>query len=381
MWRIFVNKGRRRITIFSLLFVVAVFFYLSIVSLAWLFEGSDVGLQDPRAEAVVKVNQDRGEFADFEIPAQQINQSKQAAGASKTTVSPLAPNVVYGKKIRNYQTLTNIAQYRFDRYNRRNDPDDRPGAWGKPYRLQLSDEEKKKEEELIKKEAFNIMVSEQIPMNRTIPDLRIKECRALTYNISNLPVASVVLIFNNEAWTTLMRTAHSVINRSPPELLKEVVLVDDFSDREELTGTKLEDYARKEWPDGIVKVVHLPERSGLIVARQRGAEASTGDVVVFLDAHCEASEGWLEPILQRIYDKRTAVVCPIIGGVSAKDFSVNAGGSGSGVGGFWWSLHFSWKSTPKREQRRRKGPTDTVMSPTMAGGLLASERDVSSGLL
>ena len=47
---------------------------------------------------------------------------------------------------------------------------------------------------------------------------------------SQLPTTSVVIIFHNEAWTVLLRTVHSVIDRSPPELLKEIILVDDYSD-------------------------------------------------------------------------------------------------------------------------------------------------------
>lgn len=44
-----------------------------------------------------------------------------------------------------------------------------------------------------------------------------------------LPTASVILVFYDEGWGVLLRTVHSVINTSPPELLKEVVMVDDGS--------------------------------------------------------------------------------------------------------------------------------------------------------
>lgn len=49
---------------------------------------------------------------------------------------------------------------------------------------------------------------------------------------------------------------------------------------------------KETWPDGIVKVKRTKERSGLIRARLAGAKAATGDVLIFLDSHCEANTGW-----------------------------------------------------------------------------------------
>lgn len=48
------------------------------------------------------------------------------------------------------------------------------------------------------------------------------------------------------------------------------------------------------------KVLRTEKRSGLIRARLLGAKHVKGQVITFLDAHCECADGWLEPLLARI---------------------------------------------------------------------------------
>lgn len=73
-------------------------------------------------------------------------------------------------------------------------------------------------------------------------------------------------------------------------------LVSDF------LRNKLENYVRTlEVP---VRILRMEQRSGLIRARLRGAAATKGQVITFLDAHCECTVGWLEPLLARIKEDR-----------------------------------------------------------------------------
>lgn len=55
-----------------------------------------------------------------------------------------------------------------------------------------------------------------------------------------------------------------------------------------------------------------PRRLGLIRARLLGAQAATADYMIFLDSHCEANVGWLEPLLSWMAEDKRHVVCPTI---------------------------------------------------------------------
>ncbi|KAK3603627.1 hypothetical protein CHS0354_017346 [Potamilus streckersoni] len=249
-----------------------------------------------------------------------------------------------------------------------------PGEMGKPViidRNKLSPEERKKYDEGIERNSFNQYASDMISLHRSLPDIRDPECKQMEY-LKDLPDTSVIIIFHNEALSVLLRTVHSVLDRSPTHLLKEIVLVDDFSDFDHLKQT-LDDYVAK-LPK--VSLIRLKERSGLIRARIEGFDASTGQVAIFLDSHCEATEGWLEPLLDRIARNSTIVVVPDINTIieDTLEFEVR-GCKYSQAGGFDWNLVFNWHVIPDGERKRRTyNDCLPYRTPTMAGGLFAINR-------
>ncbi|NWZ42314.1 GLT13 acetylgalactosaminyltransferase, partial [Brachypodius atriceps] len=103
-----------------------------------------------------------------------------------------------------------------------------PGEMGRAVLIPKEEQEKMKE--LFKINQFNLLASDRIALNRSLPDVRLDGCRSKVYP-AELPNTSVVIVFHNEAWSTLLRTLHSVIARSPPRLLAEILLVDDASER------------------------------------------------------------------------------------------------------------------------------------------------------
>lgn len=218
---------------------------------------------------------------------------------------------------------------------------------------------------------FNLLVSDVISVNRSLADVRCKQCIKEVYP-PKLPSTSIVIVFYNEAWSTLIRTIWSVINRSPRTLLKEIILVDDASNQEHL-GRQLEDYIQR-FPVK-VRILRNKQRSGLVKARLLGAKYVTGQVITFLDSHCECTDGWLEPLLSRIAANRKSVVTPIIDVISYQTFKYITS-SEELWGAFDWELDFTWFKVPWRETGRRGlNRTMPLRPPVMAGNIFSIDKE------
>ncbi|KAG5676955.1 hypothetical protein PVAND_006748 [Polypedilum vanderplanki] len=227
----------------------------------------------------------------------------------------------------------------------------------------LDETEKSLEDDFFRQNGFNALLSDKISINRSIPDIRHVKCKEKKY-LSELPSVSVIIPFYNEHFSTLLRTVYSVINRSPSDLLNEIILVDDCSKKDFLKD-KLDSYVRENLPK--VKIVRMKERGGLVTARTAGAKIANGDVLIFLDSHTEANVNWLPPLIEPIAENYRICVCPFIDVIAYDTFEYRAQDEGA-RGAFDWQLFYKRLPLTKKDL---ENPTEPFNSPVMAGGLFA----------
>ncbi|XP_075837399.1 polypeptide N-acetylgalactosaminyltransferase 9 isoform X2 [Microtus pennsylvanicus] len=208
---------------------------------------------------------------------------------------------------------------------------------------------------------YNAQLSDRISLDRTIPDYRPKRCKQITHS-EDLPQISVVFIFVNEALSVILRSVHSVVNHTPSQLLKEVILVDDSSDNVELKFN-LDQYVHKRYP-GLVKVVRNSRREGLIRARLQGWKVATAPVVGFFDAHVEFNTGWAEPALARIQEDHRRIILPAIDNIKYSTFEVQQ--YASAAHGYNWGLWCMY-IIPPQDWLDRGDESAPIRTPAMIG--------------
>ena len=192
-----------------------------------------------------------------------------------------------------------------------------PGEKGEGFQLTDPDEIELNQQ-LLDKTGFSVVVSDKISVERSLLNAVHPHCMDIKY-LEKLPSVSVIIIFHNEVKSVLLRTIHSVINRTPAELLHEVILVNDNSTEPELYEP-LQTYVNEHF-GGKVKIKNLNERKGLIVTRMEGARAATGDILVFFDSHVEVQTNWLPPLIEPIAKNRKLGTTPIIDYLDPESFA------------------------------------------------------------
>ncbi|PFH33421.1 glycosyltransferase, group 2 family protein [Besnoitia besnoiti] len=160
--------------------------------------------------------------------------------------------------------------------------------------------------------------------------------RRANYELALLPAASIIITFYNEHPSVLYRTLDSVLNRTPPQLLEEVILIDDGSTFPFATETNapysLSKYIRN-FPK--VRLLRHSTPKGVAVARSTGIRAAKGRIFVVLDSHVEVGIRWLEPLVARVATNPNTVVFPEVDTVDSQTWEIKTPRTGCTLGLVW----------------------------------------------
>uniref|UniRef100_A0A914YQX3 Glycosyltransferase 2-like domain-containing protein n=1 Tax=Panagrolaimus superbus TaxID=310955 RepID=A0A914YQX3_9BILA len=167
---------------------------------------------------------------------------------------------------------------------------------------------------------------------------------------------------------------NSILDRTPLKNLQEIILYDDFSEEKHTIQAYIKEYSKIEkWEEKVViKYERSAKREGLIKAKVFAARLAEGDIIIFLDSHCEVTEKWIEPLIATIEEDSTRVVLPIVDLIDPMKFIYTQAMVAKSV--FNWALFFKWEYFDWSYFDKEENNVKPFETPSMSGGLLAISR-------
>ncbi|CBZ53113.1 hypothetical protein NCLIV_029020 [Neospora caninum Liverpool] len=197
--------------------------------------------------------------------------------------------------------------------------------------------------------------------------------RLAKYDLSLLPATSIIIAFYNEHPSVLYRTLHSILNRTPLQLLEEIILVDDGSTFPFTTDDKAP-HALSKYLDTLPKVRLLRHqtRKGVTAARSAGIRAAKSRVFVVLDSHVEVGHQWFEPLVARVASNPETIVFPLVDAIDSRTLEFRNSGVGCSMGLIWSVMEHGF--VPTSPERLAYSPGAYRPSPTMMGSVFAADK-------
>ncbi|CAJ1336327.1 unnamed protein product [Effrenium voratum] len=168
---------------------------------------------------------------------------------------------------------------------------------------------------------------------------------------------SVVLPCLNETHFAV-QTVQSFCNRTPSEVLQEIIVVDDGSK----PPLSIELQKRVDPRCRLRVLRHEDGPRGLMIAKQTGGDAATGEFIGFYDCHVAPRKGWHAETIQLLQAKSRRLVIPMIGALNIDTWDEIPGGGF--VGKCWVNFNADWWWYDD----------ESDYTPVISGGLVATTR-------
>ena len=201
-----------------------------------------------------------------------------------------------------------------------------------------------------------------LPASKPPPDIKCLDFLDKVYTVR----VTVLITYKNDVLLLLYRALTTIVERTPSDLLHEILLIDDGSDKDD--SLEILEYCRV---FGIpVRMMRNDVSVGIANARYAGIRAATGDVIAILDSHMEVSEIWLQPLLDILKHKPAAVAIPLVHMMGEKDYDElrmnNVQPYGMQMAGGFENMQFYIAGPPE------DNVTKPYLVSSLAGGALAA---------
>jgi GT2 family glycosyltransferase len=203
-------------------------------------------------------------------------------------------------------------------------------------------------------------------------------------NLAAFPTISVILPVQNERPGLLTLTVHSILARTPPSILKEIIIVDDngelpderaLVDEEELLSI------RELHPEKIVYIQNT-RKMGCAGARLQAIRAATADVLVVVDSHVEMySSTWAQHLLLPILENPKTMSMQTLDSIDDRPGHVR---NGAGISQHWGVINDNFVFSYVESRFDESGGMKTLEQPPVRlpfetpfapGSLFAIRRD------
>ncbi|KAH8584248.1 membrane-associated with a family 1 glycosyltransferase domain and a ricin domain with 3 transmembraned domains near C-terminus [Cryptosporidium sp. chipmunk genotype I] len=188
----------------------------------------------------------------------------------------------------------------------------------------------------LKKSSLSNLINNEIANSKPeYPKISIDSVSNISNFNENDRISVVIPAYNEDEF--ISKTVMYTIEATPTELLREIIVVDDNSEKPvyEILEEELPVNYRR-----YVKIIRLKKCEGLIRSKIIGADAALGPNIFFLDGHCKPKKGWSEALVKSIRENYKRIVCPIVQSISNIDWS-DIGTAGAKMM-IEWNFAFHW---------------------------------------
>lgn len=157
-------------------------------------------------------------------------------------------------------------------------------------------------------------------------------------------------------------TVERFCRRTPAEVLKEIIVVDDGSDPPLEELFQKDEKRLDQDPACRLRFLRHEQTTGLMAAKLTGGREARGDVVAFIDCHCAPQMHWHKEILEQVRINPRRMVVPAITDLDMDTFDEKKDSQVNAKCYLTFDADFKWFDD------------DSDFIPTISGGLVAMGR-------